>query len=404
MQLLRDRRFALLVTGQAVNGIGSWCAIVALWGYAAYRFDAGPGGVALLGLAWALPPVALGAFAGVPIDRFGPKKVLMTADVLAAVVSLSFLLAGSFGVLVALAALHGVTSSFSDPAFRALPPRLVRDDQLVAANAILGSAAQSAIAFGPLLAAVSIATFGIEGAFVIDAATYIVGVLVLLPFTIGPVSAAEATGRVSDQVREGFRVVRRRPRLRLLLGMCSTVYLIWGAFLVIEPVYVREVLHGSPTMFALLQATFGFGLLATGLLVSRLGERVARVQVPAIAAAVSGLAAALYVGTAIPAVAFLGILLWGAVTALFVVPARTLVQRAAPMEAHGRVMALDGTLNSGGSLVALPLVGVAAAIVGVQVAGVAFALVPLTGGLVTLWRIRGHEPAALADPPLELAA
>ena len=43
--------------------------------------------------------------------------------------------------------------------------------------------------------------------------------------------------------------------------MSGCVYLSWGAFLVIEPIYVREVLHGSPTMLALLQATFGVGLL-----------------------------------------------------------------------------------------------------------------------------------------------
>ncbi len=72
MQLLRDRRIALLVAGQAVNGIGSWCAVVALWGFASFRFDAGPGAIALLGLAWSLPPVLLGplvgvAFAAVPI-------------------------------------------------------------------------------------------------------------------------------------------------------------------------------------------------------------------------------------------------------------------------------------------------------------------------------------------------
>ena len=139
MQLLRDRRLALLVAGQALNGIGSWCAIVALWGFASFRFDAGPGAIALLGLAWALPPLLLGPLAGVPIDRFGPKRVIMVADALAAVVSLAFLLAGSFPVLVALAALHGVTSSFSEPALRALPPRLVADDDLVQANALLGA-------------------------------------------------------------------------------------------------------------------------------------------------------------------------------------------------------------------------------------------------------------------------
>jgi MFS transporter, DHA3 family, macrolide efflux protein len=398
MQLLRDRRIALLVAGQSLNGIGSWCAIVALWGFASFRFDAGPGAIALLGLAWSLPPVLLGPLAGVPIDRLGPKRVLMIADALAAVVSLTFLFAGTFPVLVALATLHGVTSSFSDPALRALPPRLVKDDQLVKANAVLGAAAQSAIVIGPLVAAVAIGAFGIEGAFIIDSLTYVVGVLVLVPFAIGRSSDAPSETSVGAEVREGFQIVRRRPRLALLLGMSGTVYAIWGAFLVIEPVYVRDVLHGSPTMLALLQMTFGIGLLLTTFVVTRMGERVARVRIAAVAAAASGIAAALYVGTAVPAVAFIGIGVWGCVTSFFVVPARTLMQRSAPVETHGRVMALDGTVNSGGHLVALPIVGLAAAAVGVQVAGVAFAAVPIAGGLLTLWRVRRDDPYVEADP------
>ncbi len=395
MQLLRDRRLALLVAGQAVNGIGSWCAIVALWGFASFRFDAGPSAIALLGLAWALPPVVLGPLAGVPIDRLGPKRVLMVADGLAALVSLTFLFAGSFPALVALAALHGITSAFSEPALRALPPRLVGDEHLVQANAVLGAASQSAIVVGPVLAAVAIGVLGIEGAFVIDSLTYVVGVLVLIPVVIGAGAGADARreSTVRGEIREGFQVVWRRPRLRLLMGMSGSVYVIWGAFLVIEPVYVRDVLHGSATTLALLQATFGVGLLATTLVVTRLGERVARVRIAAVAAAASGVAATLYIGTAVPAVAFLGIGVWGCVTSFFVVPARTLMQRVSPVETHGRVMALDGTVNSGGHLLALPLVGLAAAAVGVQVAGIAFAAIPITGGLVTLWRVRRDAPA-----------
>ncbi len=399
MLLLRDRRLALLVSGQALNGIGSWCAIVALWGFASFRFDAGPSAIALLGLAWSLPPLLLGPLAGVPIDRFGPKRVLMVADAFAAGVSLLFLLAGSFPVLVALAALHGVTSSFSEPALRALPPRLVADEDLVQANALLGAASQSAIVFGPLLAAAAIGVIGIEGAFVIDSLTYVVGVLVLIPIVIGRGASPATDTSVVAEIREGFRVVQRRPRLRLLLGMSGCVYLIWGAFLVIEPVYVREVLHGSPTMLALLQVTFGVGLLLTTLVVTRLGERAARVRVAAVAAAASGVAAMLYIGTAIPAVAFVGIGVWGCVTSFFVVPAQTLMQRAAPVDTHGRVMAIDGTVNSGGHLVALPIVGLAAAVVGVQVAGIAFAVFPIMGGLFTLWRVREDAPAPAPAPP-----
>ena len=72
MSPLRDRRFVLLLAGQAVNGIGSWCALVALWGYAAYRFDATPLQIALLSLSWSLPGALFGPLGGVPVDRLGP--------------------------------------------------------------------------------------------------------------------------------------------------------------------------------------------------------------------------------------------------------------------------------------------------------------------------------------------
>ena len=162
--------------------------------------------------------------------------------------------------------------------------------------------------------------------------------------------------------------------------LAGSVYLIWGAFVVVEPIYVREVLHGSPTLFAMLQSTFGVGLVVTGIVVARLGDRLVRWSVVCVAAIGSAVGAALYVGTANVAVAFVGLFVWGVVTALLISPMRTLMQRAAPVATHGRVFALDGMAHSTGDLVSLPLVGLAAGIVGVQVAGVAMAAVPLAGG------------------------
>src|SRR6476469_2020979 len=79
MHLLRTRSFALLFAGQALNGIGSWAALVAMWGFAAYRFDSGPAQIAMIGLAWSVPAAIIGPVAGVPIDRFGAKRVLVLA-------------------------------------------------------------------------------------------------------------------------------------------------------------------------------------------------------------------------------------------------------------------------------------------------------------------------------------
>jgi MFS family permease len=406
MSLLRDRRFVLLAFGEAVNAIGSWCALVALWGFASFRFDAGPSDLALLGLSWALPAVVLGPVVGIPVDRFGPKRVLVVADSVAAGVALLFLLAGSFPALVLLGAVEGMTRAFAEPAFQALPPRIVGDDQLAAANGVLATASQSAIAFGPLLAAVSIATLGIEGAFVVNAGTYLAGVLVLLPFHIGPATSHDdARPGVLAEVREALVVVRERPALRRLFTLAGSVYLVWGAFIVVEPIYVREVLHGSPTLFAMLQSTFGVGLVVTGMVVARLGERLVRWPVVCAAAVGTAVGAALYVGTAVTVIAFAGLFVWGVVTALLISPMRTLMQRAAPVETHGRVFALDGMVHSTGDLVSLPLVGLAAGVIGVQAAGVAMAAVPLAGGLA-VWRTvrRGPTDAAPDREPEVLVA
>src|SRR3954469_9156962 len=107
MSPLRDRRFVLLLAGQAVNNIGSWCALVAMWGYAAYRFDASPIQIALLSLSWALPAAVFGPLGCVPVERFGPRRMLIVADASAALVSVALFFSTSYAELVALGVLMG---------------------------------------------------------------------------------------------------------------------------------------------------------------------------------------------------------------------------------------------------------------------------------------------------------
>ena len=160
------------------------------------------------------------------------------------------------------------------------------------------------------------------------------------------------------------------------------VYLTWGTFAVVEPIYVRDVLHASPTVFALLQVAFGVGLVSAGLALARIGDRAGSTGALATSVILSGLTVGLYIGTRIQAVAFVGVFLWGVDVAFFAAPSRTLLQRHSPTAAHGRVLALNRTLHSVGDLVALPLAGLLAAPLGVQ--GVAFCVagIALVGGIV----------------------
>jgi predicted MFS family arabinose efflux permease len=382
MHLFRNRRFALLFAGQAVNGIGSWAALIALWGFGAYKFHSGGTRIALLSMCWAVPAAVLGPLAGVPIDRLGPRRVLIGAYTCSAVAALAMAMTRSFGQLAAVAVFYGATKAFSTPAADSLPPRIVSGPDLLAANALLGAAYESSIVFGPLVAAAAIAAAGLRAAFFVDAATYLVGIGVVVPLVLSPVAQSPpGRRRLRDELAEGWRLAAASPLLRYVLTLSTAVFLTWAAFVVVEPLYARDVLHRPASQFALFQVAFGVGLVATGLVVPRLGERVAGVRPLAIGVVLSGLTAGLYVGTHSIACAYVGVFLWGVDVAFFGAPSRTLLQRGAPVEAHGRVLALYRTAHSIGDVVALPLTGLLVAGVGVQRAGLAVAALASAAGV-----------------------
>lgn len=406
MRLLRVPRFLLLLIGQAVNGIGSWAALIAIWGFAAYRFHSGPAEVAVLTLCWSAPAAVFGPVLGIPIDRVGPRRVLLIAYGGSALSALLMATASSLSMLAVFTLIYGTWKAFSIPAADALPPRIVDKGDLLAANALLGAAQESAIVFGPLVSAAAIAVAGFRAAFVVDAVTYLVGIAVVLPLRLSPVDPRPRV-RLRHELAEGVVVAARRPLLRYVLVLSMPVFLTWGAFVVIEPLYARDVLHRPASQFAMFQVAFGIGLVLTGFLIPKLGERVAGPRALAVSVMLSGLAAALYVGTHSVLVAYLGVFAWGVDVAFFDAPARTLLQRGAPVEAHGRIMALHRTLHSIGDLVAVPLTGVAIGAVGVQpTALVVGGLVIVCGciGLVAAPRAVDEEPVVSVGAPATAAA
>ena len=416
VHLFRSRPFALLFTGYALNAIGSWAALMAMWGFASYRFHAGAGQIALIGLAWAVPSAVLSPLAGVPIDRLGPRRVLLVAYGLGSATSVAMALAGTLRTLILLGAFHGAVQAFARPAGDALPPRLVDDGDLLAANALLGSASESAIVFGPLLAAAAIALAGLRGAFVADAVTFWIGMAAVLPLRLRPVAAGprpdqapDVQGGLRAELTEGLRVARGSPVVRFTLVLSAAVFLTWSTFMVIEPLYVRDVLHRSPTVFAMLQTAFGVGLVGTGLVLPRIGDRVATTRALSGSVLLSGLAAATYIGTHSVAVAFVGVFLWGVDVAFYSAPSRTLLQRGSPVHAHGRVLALYRALHSWSDVLALPLAALVAGALGPRVAGLAIAAVAGaagTSGLLLRRPVRSRLPApgiAAAAPAAPLS-
>lgn len=402
MRVLRVKGFALLLVGQAISESGNWIATIAIWGFASFQYDVGPGDLALLFVVLSVPGALLGPLLGVPIDRLGPRRTLLLANLLGVVDALALTQANSYRTIILLALPLGLIEALATASLDAVPPRLVPDDQLVRANALLGGAQDLAIVVGPLAAAAVNASWGLEGAFLADAATFLVGALVALRISVAAVPRADGEHARSTwrELRAGMTLARRTAGLRWTLTVAGAVYLLWAAFGVLEPLYVRDVLGGSDATFALLQTVFGVGLVLTGLVLAVVGDRVARPRYVALAMIVSGATAALYLGTSSEVVAFVGVFLWGVDTAFFFVPTRTLLQRYAPAAFHGRVLSLNQSLEPAAGIVISPLVALALGVVSVQVLGVAAGAVATVGGVGLLWMARNlAAPSASSYDP-----
>ncbi len=383
----RHPRVAIFLAAEALSAVGSWATLIAIWGYAAFEFDASSTDISLFGLAFGLPGIVLSPIAGQAVDRFGPKATLAAAKVLGVVAALLLLLADDFTTLALLSALHGIAFSISLPAIQALPPRLVDDEHLARTNALVSLTDEVAIVLGPVIGAGAIALTGFKGAFVVDAITYAIGLAALPLVRLRDVAPAKDGDDVDESALAGLRRVMQVPALRRVVTTTALVHLLYGAALLVEPLYVRDVLGRSEEVFALLQTIFGVALVGGGLLVARAGERLASFRIVVAGLAGSGVAAFIYLGTPWFAAAIVGVVLWGFVTALMGGPSRTVIQRASRESEHGRVLAADLMAGSAAEVTGVATLGFLIDAIGIRTS------VGLLGAAV----VAGAAWLALAD-------
>lgn len=396
----KNPRLMAFLVAEAISAVGSWASLIAIWGYAAFEFDADATDVSLFGLAFGIPGLVLSPAAGAAVDRFGPKATLGAAKVLGVIASLLLLTADDFTTLAILSSLHGIAHTFSLPALQAMPPRLVEDSDLARTNALVSLTDEIAIVLGPLVAGVAIALTSFKGAFVVDALTYAIGLAALPLVTLRPAAVDDRQDdQASSGALEGLRRVWRLPVLRRVVACTALVHLLYGAALLIEPLYVRDVLGRSERWFAALQTIFGIALVVGGILVARAGERLASFRVVAFGVGGSGVAALVYMGTPFLAVAIVGTVLWGLVTALMGGPSRTVIQRVTQEGEHGRVLAADLMAGSTAEVVGVATLGLL-----VDAVGIRTSVVILAAGVMTAAALLVVADSRDPGPPGDAAA
>lgn len=222
-RLLRDNPgFTKLWLSQVVSLLGDWFSTIVLAiMIREFTRDTGYSGLAVSGLflAQSLPPLLASPVAGVLVDRFDRKTLLVWSNWLRALVMLGFLLVNDASLLWLLYTLRVVQfflSAVFEPGQSAIVPSLVHGPgQLSRANTVLNITWSVMLAVGAVIGGIVGGVFGAQAAIVIDAVTFVIAGAILATLDVGAarpsVVVADADASDDRSFREALRYLRRNP-------------------------------------------------------------------------------------------------------------------------------------------------------------------------------------------------
>jgi MFS family permease len=408
--LMRIRDFRLLWAGQATSSLGDAITNLALL-LTAQRLTGSVSAVAATAIAIALPQLLIGMPAGVLVDRWDRRTVMIVSDVARGVLVLGFLLvtsADQLWLMWTIAFAQAAVGSFFNPARGAIVPDIVGRERLMAANSVSET---TRVVFGVIGTGIAgvYAGFaaGLAMLFVIDSITFFVSAI--LETRIATRGRPERTEpkALGAELLEGLRTITAtRPLIGVLTGV-GVAMLGLGAVNVLLIPFVVDDLGVAETWFGALEAAQVSSMVLAGALLAALAGRARPGAVMSM-----GLAGA---GLVVGSMALVSEA-WHLMIALFMIgwfvtplqaSAHTILQREVDPSMLGRAGAGFSTMSTTANVASMALAGVAATFLGVRGVFLAAGALTMVAGAFAWALTRGHSaepapaPAVAVGPPGE---
>ena len=395
---LRYRDFRLFWFGLLVSNIGTWMQMFGQ-GYLVVLLavrdgvpQLAPLYLGLVGLARAIPGLALGLFGGALADRTDRRRLLLVTQSAAAVTAgilAALAITGKINIveILLLGALNSTIFAFDAPTRQSMVPRLVPERDLMSAIGLNSAAFNGPQIIGPVIGGLLFApfastpTFGAGLLFLVNAISYLAVVGALLKMR--PVPIVGSSGEVSmlDSIREGLAYIRQDVVVRWIVLLAATTALFARPYIQLLPAVAHELLQVGALELSWMLAASGLGALLGSLGTAMLGG-LRRRGIVLIASAIGfGIFLVLFTmqRTLLPSLPLLVLL--GFSTMVFLGMANGLLQTRSPDHLRGRVMSVYTMVFMGlmplGSMV-MGAIGSAVGIdAGLLVGGVVCALVSL---------------------------
>ncbi len=273
---LRYPNYRLFFSGQIISVTGTWMQSVAQ-GWLMHRLTASAFMLGLLGFAQFLPVMLFSLWAGVLVDRADKRRLIIATQSLALVQAVLLAIIVSMDVVepwmvIALALFFGLINAFDLPARQSFIVEMVGKDDLPNAIALNSASFNSARIVGPMVAGLLLAVYGEATCFWLNAVSYLAVIAALWRMQMPRAASTKASFSLST-FREGVeyaRGVRQIRNLLLLLGLTAGLGF---QYMVLLPVYAREILRTDAGGYGLMVSAFGLGSLLAAVRMTRKHDR-----------------------------------------------------------------------------------------------------------------------------------
>ena len=360
--VFRRRNFTLLWVAQFISTIGNGLLGVAA-SILVYRVTGSAMSVGLMMLAAAMPNLFVGLIAGVAVDRFDRRRIMISANVICAlaVALIPIMLPRGIVWLYILVALSSAVEQFFAPAQASVLPETAPDEQLMAANAMMTISLYGAVTIGAAAGGLIASLSTLTTAFVLDALSFILSALCIAWLQVTPLAPQENTGSASAlaNLRAGLTFVRRTPVLRSLVVVFGLTFVDYGLTNSLILPFMKRALNGTDFQYSLVEALFAVGFVAGSLIMAGMADRLHAgqwigISILGMGVFSGGLALGHRVWVVIACSAMIGLL-----NAPSYLGRQLLIQRTTPREIRGRVSSVFFVLRDTGLMIGMAAAGLA---------------------------------------------
>ena len=414
LPVFKNPNFLALWSGQVFSQLADKVYLVLMIALINANFQSGngtiSGWVSTLMMAFTLPAILFGSLAGVFVDRWSKKTVLVATNILRG--ALVFILPPliwlthdwqpllgifpiSFAIILGITFLVSTLTQFFAPAEQAVIPLIVKEKNLLSANSLYTTTMMASVIVGfavgePLLVAAEHIWEQIGGAaglgkeIVVGGGYAAAGFILLLLATNEKLDKTVETPHILTDLKDGFVYIKANHHLRNALIRLIILFSVLAALTVLAVRMAELIPALKAEQFGFLLASGGVGVAVGAGILGQFGQRFAYTQL--------GFYGCLGMAASLAALSLFSQQLWlvlllitllGAFGALIGIPMQTTIQTETPPEMRGKVFGLQNNLINIALSLPLALAGIAETFLGLNTVFLGLAAIVLVGGLLS---------------------